>query len=117
MAGETARVRTWMLELIAGGNPHVPPEAISKLRMTEGVLPIVAPLLGLRGVRTIADLLPDDDETTAAMLEAMHGWTGRMLAPPQAPADSVPPDGEPAPRGTLGAGETPTVPDGTHTAD
>jgi hypothetical protein len=72
-------VRQWWADLVAGRNPAAPPEIVSKIRLLEGVLPIVGPLLGQRRVRSIADLLPADDAEASGLLALVHGWTGRML--------------------------------------
>jgi hypothetical protein len=80
-AGSAARVRRWWTGLIAGENGALPEEAISKLRFAEGALPIIGRLLGLGNVRSIADLLPDDDATMSQLLTLAHEWTGRMLEP------------------------------------
>ncbi len=88
MNGCAERVRAWWDALIAGENEAAPPELLPKLRLVEGILPMAGPLLGMRGVRTVSDLLPADDETMAAMLGLVHDWSGRMLGPDESPASS-----------------------------
>ena len=94
-AGSAARVRLWWARLVAG-ETGAPPELLEKIRLLEGVLPLLRVVPGLGGVlggaRTVADLLPQEDEAMGAVLEAVHGWSGRMLEPE-----------EPAPGGTPGA--------------
>jgi hypothetical protein len=84
----------WFGLVVAGHDPGLPPELLSKIRLFESVLPLLCRLAGLRDVRTLADLLPSDDEEATNLLQLLHRWSGEMLVEPP----------EPAPGGTPGAG-------------
>jgi hypothetical protein len=80
VTGINARVRAWWLGLVSEGGA-LPSELVGKIRLVEGTLPIIGRLIGLGRVGSMIDLLPEDDETTAAVLQMLHDWTGRMLHP------------------------------------
>lgn len=92
--GTAARLRSWMLAVISGDFAWTPPELVSKLRLVEGALPFLCRMLHISGVRSFADLLPENDEDAERFLELLHAWSAEMLA--GSPAGQ-------APDGTSGA--------------
>jgi hypothetical protein len=93
-AGTAARIRSWMLSVIAGEPEWVPPELVKKLRLVESVLPFLCRMLHISDIRSFADLLPEGDEEAGRLLELVHAWSAEMLAGSPAGA---------APGGTPGA--------------
>lgn len=78
--GCASRVRAWWAGIVAGEHPDIPEAALSKVRLLESIgLPLVARLIGLGPVRSLADLLPADDVDMTVVLQGLHEWSGRML--------------------------------------
>jgi hypothetical protein len=99
--GSADRMREWFRALLAGEYEWAPPEFLSKLRLLEGVLPFICRALGVKGVRSLLDLLPETDEQAGVALNMLHTWSGQILAgspvgeaPGGTPGADKPEDGE-----------------------
>lgn len=86
--GSAARVHLWWAGLIADGG-QLPPELVHKLRVIEGALPILGRVVGLRGVRSIADLIPATDAELEPILLMVNAWTAGILTGAAAAQDDA----------------------------
>jgi len=103
LTGAADRLRRYALAVLAGEPEWVPDDVVSKFRLLESALPILARLMRLRGVSSLTDLLPETDDEAYALLHALHAWTGELLEPetpaapggtPGAVAETLPPAGQ-----------------------
>lgn len=99
--GVAERVRSQWAAVVAGQVDGIPEALLSKVRLVEQLaLPVLSRILRIGDVRTIADLLPADDETMTVLLAGVHDWTGNMLAVDALEQTTTPVDddvdGEPA---------------------
>ena len=78
--GTAGRMRSWLLAVVSGEVDWMPAELTSKLRLVEGELPFLCRMLKVPGVRSFADLLPDNDEEAGRLLALLHAWSAEMLA-------------------------------------
>lgn len=79
--GAAARVRRFYVDLVAGEEQLLDEEILGKIRLFESALPFLCRVLRMPGVRSFADLLPDDDAEAEHLLHLLHDWSARMLDP------------------------------------
>lgn len=90
--GAAARLRHFYLDLVAGDEQVLDEEILGKIRLLESALPLLCRLLRMPGVRSLADLFPDDDAEAEQLLQMLHDWAERMLDPAGDVIEQPPPE-------------------------